>query len=147
MLHYTHALLTEPRQWSAILGVRRESVTEAAGKLQKVGAIAYRRGKITAIDRILLERLCCECYAVVRKETDRLSRCRSPLTNPVMSRVPAEIVVPPNGSRRARSPQFQLRRARPRGSACSGGVAAGWCARERLVLWVGVAPIGSRYLL
>jgi len=77
-----------------ILGVRRESVTEAAGKLQKVGAIAYRRGKITVIDRILLERLCCECYAVVRKETDRLSRCRSPLTNPIMSCVPAEIIVP-----------------------------------------------------
>jgi len=77
-----------------ILGVRRESVTEAAGKLQKVGAIAYRRGKITVIDRLLLERLCCECYAVVRKETDRLSRCRSPLTNPIMSCVPAEIVFP-----------------------------------------------------
>ena len=55
-----------------MLGVRREGVTEAAGKLQKLGVITYRRGRITVIDRPALERLCCECYAVVKQETDRL---------------------------------------------------------------------------
>ena len=55
-----------------MLGVRREGVTEAAGKLQKLGVIAYRRGQITVLDRARLEGLSCECYAVVKKETDRL---------------------------------------------------------------------------
>jgi len=55
-----------------MLGVRREGVTEAAGKLQKLGVIRYSRGQITVLDRKKMERLCCECYAVVRKETDRL---------------------------------------------------------------------------
>jgi len=55
-----------------MLGVRREGVTEAAGKLQKLGAIRYSRGQIAVLDRRKLERLCCECYAVVKKETDRL---------------------------------------------------------------------------
>lgn len=55
-----------------MLGVRREGVTEAAGKLQKLGVIRYARGKITVLDRPKLEKLCCECYAVVKKECDRL---------------------------------------------------------------------------
>jgi CRP-like cAMP-binding protein len=55
-----------------MLGVRREGVTEAAGKLHKVGVIRYVRGHITVLDRAKLEQLCCECYAVVKKETDRL---------------------------------------------------------------------------
>jgi CRP-like cAMP-binding protein len=55
-----------------MLGVRREGVTEAAGKLQKLGVIRYHRGQITVLDRPKLESLCCECYAVVKKETDRL---------------------------------------------------------------------------
>jgi len=55
-----------------MLGVRREGVTEAAGKLQKLGVIEYSRGQITVLDRPNLEKLCCECYAVVRKESDRL---------------------------------------------------------------------------
>ncbi len=55
-----------------MLGVRREGVTEAAGKLQHDGLINYCRGKITVIDRPGLERRACECYAVVKKETDRL---------------------------------------------------------------------------
>jgi CRP-like cAMP-binding protein len=57
-----------------MLGVRREGVTEAAGKLQKLGAIRYQRGRITVLDRPALEHLCCECYAVVKKETDRLEK-------------------------------------------------------------------------
>ena len=55
-----------------MLGVRREGVTEAAGKLQKLGVIRYSRGQITVLDRLKLERLSCECYAVVKAETDRL---------------------------------------------------------------------------
>lgn len=55
-----------------MLGVRREGVTEAAGKLQRLGVIDYRRGRIEVLDRERLEGLSCECYAVVKKETDRL---------------------------------------------------------------------------
>ncbi len=55
-----------------MLGVRREGVTDAAGKLQKLGVIEYHRGHITVLDRPRLEQLSCECYAVVKKETDRL---------------------------------------------------------------------------
>jgi CRP-like cAMP-binding protein len=55
-----------------MLGVRREGVTEAAGSLQKQGGITYRRGRITVLDRAVIEKLSCECYAVVRRETDRL---------------------------------------------------------------------------
>jgi CRP-like cAMP-binding protein len=54
------------------LGVRREGVTEAAGKLQRLGVIDYCRGHITILDRARLETLSCECYAVVKRETDRL---------------------------------------------------------------------------
>jgi hypothetical protein len=55
-----------------MLGVRREGVTEAAGKLQKLGVIKYTRGQITVLNRPRLEQLSCECYAVVKTETDRL---------------------------------------------------------------------------
>jgi CRP-like cAMP-binding protein len=61
-----------------MLGVRREGVTDAAGKLQKLGIIQYHRGQITVLDRPHLEQLSCECYAVVKKETDRLLTNRSP---------------------------------------------------------------------
>jgi CRP-like cAMP-binding protein len=65
-LSMTHELIAN------MLGVRREGVTEAAGKLQKLGVIHYGRGRITVLDRPKLQQLCCECYAVVKKETDRL---------------------------------------------------------------------------
>jgi CRP-like cAMP-binding protein len=55
-----------------MLGVRREGVTEAAGKLQKLGVIEYNRGHITVLDRPRLEELSCECYVVVKRETDRI---------------------------------------------------------------------------
>ena len=60
-----------------MLGVRREGVTDAAGKLQKLGAISYSRGRITVLDRPQLEQLCCECYSVVKRETDRIEKLAS----------------------------------------------------------------------
>ena len=65
-LHMTQELIAN------MLGVRRESVTEAAGKLQHLGVIEYRRGHITVADCPKLEALSCECYAVVKRETERL---------------------------------------------------------------------------
>lgn len=62
----THELIAN------MLGVRREGVTEAAGILQRAGIIKYQRGKITVLDRAKLEETSCECYAVVKRETDRL---------------------------------------------------------------------------
>ncbi|UYV18321.1 Crp/Fnr family transcriptional regulator [Halomonas qaidamensis] len=55
-----------------MLGVRREGVTEAAGKLQRAGLIAYHRGHINVLDRQGLEERVCECYSVVKDEYDRL---------------------------------------------------------------------------
>src|ERR1700736_4030080 len=55
-----------------MLGVRREGVTEAAGKLQAAGLIQYRRGRITVLDRPAVEARVCECYQVVKTEFDRL---------------------------------------------------------------------------
>jgi len=60
-----------------MLGVRREGVTEAAGKLQKAGLVRYTRGRITVLDREGLEKRSCECYEVVKKEYDRLLPART----------------------------------------------------------------------
>ncbi len=57
---------------ASMLGVRREGITEAAGNLQRAGLISYRRGHIAVTDRAGLEQHACECYAVVKKELDRL---------------------------------------------------------------------------
>jgi CRP-like cAMP-binding protein len=65
-LHMTQELIAN------MLGVRREGVTEAAGRLQESGLIRYQRGQIAVLDRPGLERRVCECYAVVKRECDRL---------------------------------------------------------------------------
>ena len=57
---------------ASMLGVRREGVTEAAGRLQRAGVISYRRGHITVLQRDGLGSRVCECYAAVRCEFDRL---------------------------------------------------------------------------
>jgi CRP-like cAMP-binding protein len=67
-LTMTHALI------AAMLGVRREGVTEAARKLQSAGAIDYSRGHITVLDRRQLEAQACECYGAVKRDYDRLPR-------------------------------------------------------------------------
>jgi CRP-like cAMP-binding protein len=64
-----------------MLGVRRSSVTEAAGNLRRAGLIDYSRGHITVLDRPLLEAQACECYAVVKREYDRLLPPESTIDN------------------------------------------------------------------
>ena len=68
----SHELILTQELVANMLGVRREGVTEAAGKLQRAGLISYRRGHITVLDRAGLERHACECYGVVKKEMARL---------------------------------------------------------------------------
>ena len=70
-LHENKVLITQ-ELIAKLLGVRRESVTDVAGKLQKDGMIAYARGRITILDRPKLEKRVCECYAAVRTEYGRL---------------------------------------------------------------------------
>lgn len=77
-LNSNHLVMTQ-ELIANMLGVRREGVAEAAGKLQKLGVIEYRRGHIRVLDRPRLEQMSCECYAVVKKESDRLLSHRSPL--------------------------------------------------------------------
>lgn len=69
---HTNELIMTQELIANMLGVRREGVTEAAGRLQKDGLIKYKRGQITVLDRNRLELRTCECYAVVKKEYDRL---------------------------------------------------------------------------
>jgi CRP-like cAMP-binding protein len=82
---------------ASMLGVRREGVTDAAGKLQKMGVIEYSRGHITVLDRPRLETLSCECYAVVKKETDRLLAGYRPAHHqaPLQMRSDAPLAAPP----------------------------------------------------
>ena len=68
----TNELVMTQELIANMLGVRREGVTEAAGKLQAGGMINYSRGHITVLDRAKLEKRVCECYAVVKRESDRL---------------------------------------------------------------------------
>ena len=67
-IHLTHKFL------SSMLGVRREGVTEAAGKLQAAGLIEYRRGNISILDHLGLEAACCSCYEIVRDMRDGAPR-------------------------------------------------------------------------
>ena len=68
----TRELVMTQELVASMLGVRREGITEAAGNLQRAGIIHYRRGHISVINREGLEAATCECYAVVKKEMDRL---------------------------------------------------------------------------
>lgn len=68
----THYLAMTQERLANLLGVRRESITASAYRLQVQGVIQYHRGHITVLDRPRLEQLSCECYAVVKRETDRL---------------------------------------------------------------------------
>lgn len=70
-LHKNNLIITQ-ELIASLLGVRRESITQAAGKLQKDGLIDYARGRITVIDRSKLEVRACECYSDVKKEYQRL---------------------------------------------------------------------------
>jgi hypothetical protein len=68
----TNELIMTQELVASMLGVRREGITEAAGKLQHAGFIRYRRGHIAVLERSGLEARACECYAVVKKELSRL---------------------------------------------------------------------------
>jgi CRP-like cAMP-binding protein len=68
----TNELIMTQELVASMLGVRREGITEAAGKLQHAGFIRYRRGHISVLERSGLETCACECYAVVKKELSRL---------------------------------------------------------------------------
>ena len=71
-LHPREDLVMTQELIANMLGVRREGVTEAAGKLQDAGLIRYSRGRITVLERPRLETRVCECYATVKKEYERL---------------------------------------------------------------------------
>ena len=68
----SHELVMTQEMVASMLGVRRESITQAAGHLQQAGLISYRRGHISVLDRAGLETHSCECYAVVKTELGRL---------------------------------------------------------------------------
>lgn len=70
-LHKNNLVITQ-ELIASLLGVRRESITQAAGKLQKDGLIEYARGRITVLDRAKLEARACECYSNVKQEYERL---------------------------------------------------------------------------
>lgn len=68
----SNELVVTQEQIANMLGVRRESITEAVGKIKKLGLIECRRGRFFVLNRPRIEQLCCECYAVVSRETRRL---------------------------------------------------------------------------
>ena len=68
----SHELIITQELVASMLGVRREGITEAAGRLQNAGFIRYRRGHISVLNRVGLETCACECYAVVKTELTRL---------------------------------------------------------------------------
>jgi hypothetical protein len=70
-----------------MLGVRRESITEAVHKLHIAGIIVTSRGHITVLDRAALEKITCECYAMIRKEYDRLLPISLRMDSPSVSGV------------------------------------------------------------
>ena len=70
----SNELVMTQKMIARMLGVRREGVTEAAGRLQEAGLISYHRGRIAALDRRQLEAQTCECYAVVKQAYDELLR-------------------------------------------------------------------------
>lgn len=72
---------------ASLLGVRRESVTTAALKLQEAGVISYSRGHITVLNRQLLEQRCCECYGIVKREQKRLMLIKSKSSNQMPNRL------------------------------------------------------------
>jgi CRP-like cAMP-binding protein len=76
----TNELVMTQELIANMLGVRREGVTEAAGKLQAAGLIHYSRGHIHVVDRAGIEARVCECYRVVRQETDRILPPQGPPT-------------------------------------------------------------------
>jgi len=92
-LPFTHEHIAE------LIGVRRESVTEAAGKLQIAGCIRYHRGRISVVDRAVLENRSCECYRTAKRETDRLLQMsqsdKIAVTHSAVDRVRCEPSEPP----------------------------------------------------
>ena len=90
----TNELVMTQELVASMLGVRREGITEAAGKLQEAGFIRYRRGHIAVLDRFGLEKRACECYAVVKKELGRLLadvRYRQPAAAAATARDPVTV--------------------------------------------------------
>lgn len=65
-------------EMASAIGVRREGISQAAARMQRAGSITYRRGRITVLDRKALEECVCECYRVVREESERLESLTTP---------------------------------------------------------------------
>ncbi len=87
----SNELTMTQEQISNMLGVRREGVTEAAGKLRAAGLINYSRGKITVLDRAKLEERVCECYRVVKRESDRLLSRTTPIVDHLSTSGPSSL--------------------------------------------------------